>query len=43
LWGESKIVERQRERERGTALLKIGGGVSNKFGHWRKYLQWKKG
>jgi len=42
LWGESKIAERERERERwrGRVLLQIGGGVSNKFGSWRKYLRW---
>ncbi len=32
LWGESKIVERQRERgERGTVLLQMNGGIGNKI------------
>ncbi len=32
--------KRERERERECVLLQIGGGVGNKFGRWRKYLQW---
>ncbi len=31
---------RERERERERALLQIGCDVGNKFGGWRKYLQW---
>ncbi len=38
-----KVVEREQdsgktERERERALLKVGGGIGNKFDHWRKYL-----
>ncbi len=40
MWGESKIAERQRkrEKERGRESLRMRDGGGNKFDHWRKYL-----
>ncbi len=35
-WADSKLAERERERE--SPLLRKGCGVGNKLDHWSSYL-----